>query len=393
MTAPMGDTRAMDATLAAVIGGDPYDALRSPLARMLGRTRRLRQLLIQSRKRLPLPGSAFGLQSFAMAKSVACRLIAESRRAGAGEDGRDVEAWVETLSRAENLARLGDGAWGYEFDVQTRWSYYPAGSPNIIATYFAARAYLQAWAATGQREPIERAEESGAFMVRDLLRTGERTSFAYNFGSDRLVHNANLLGAGLVAAMGRLLERAEWLAVAREAAEASLEAQRDDGSWPYGEGGDLGWADNFHTAYVLDGLLLLWLATRDAAVRAALERGVEFWTTRFFGPNGEPRYFPDQPRPYDIHSAATAVDVGSRLAAWDFADEALPLRVAEWTRAHLVAPNGRTYFQAHRLWTDKRTFPRWGDAHWALAEASLCLLAARVPDSLEAAVHHAGGAT
>ena len=35
-----------------------------------------------------------------------------------------------------------DRAWGYEFDVQTRWSFYPARTPNIIVTTFVANAFL-----------------------------------------------------------------------------------------------------------------------------------------------------------------------------------------------------------------------------------------------------------
>ena len=41
----------------------------------------------------------------------------------------------------------GPDAWGYPWDVQTRWSFYPAGSPNVVATAFAASGLLEAGAA------------------------------------------------------------------------------------------------------------------------------------------------------------------------------------------------------------------------------------------------------
>ena len=34
-------------------------------------------------------------------------------------------------------------AWGYPFDVQTRWSFYPAGSPNVVVTSFAVQGLLE----------------------------------------------------------------------------------------------------------------------------------------------------------------------------------------------------------------------------------------------------------
>ena len=65
----------------------------------------------------------------------------------------------------------------------------------------------------------------------------------------------------------------------------------------------------------------------------------------------------------------------------------LATRVAAWTRANLIDPHtGRTYFQKHGIFTDRRSFVRWGDGHWALAQGSLALLAAGRQDPFEAAV-------
>jgi hypothetical protein len=66
-------------------------------------------------------------------------------------------------------------------------------------------------------------------------------------------------------------------------------------------------------------------------------------------------------------------------------------RVAEWTRRNLLAADGTTYYQKHRLWTDRRHFVRWGDAHWALGESSLQLLRDGRRDPLEQAVAEASG--
>ena len=44
----------------------------------------------------------------------------------------------------------GDVAWGYPFDVQTRWSFYPAGSPNVVVTSFAVQGLLDGAAGADQ---------------------------------------------------------------------------------------------------------------------------------------------------------------------------------------------------------------------------------------------------
>lgn len=55
--------------------------------------------------------------------------------------------------------------------------------------------------------------------------------------------------------------------------------------------------------------------------------------------------------------------------------------------ANLVDPRtGKTYFQKHRFWTDKRNFIRWGEAHWALGRSSLQMAEEGRRDPLEEAV-------
>ena len=92
-----------------------------------------------------------------------------------------------------------------------------------------------------------RAREAARWVLRRPVIEPEGY-FAYHPGRPVNIHNANLLGAWLVDVAGpgpRARERVE------RAVERTLAAQRPDGSWPYGEGGNLGWADSFHSGYVL----------------------------------------------------------------------------------------------------------------------------------------------
>lgn len=375
-------------------GFDPYDALRgSRVPAFVRNNARLRQLVVQVRKRTPFDlARPLGITPFTMAKTLGAALTVACRDTSEPQTAGEIHALSRRLREDDEIARMEGGAWGYEFDVQTRWAFYPAGSANLIATVFVARGLGSAAAVTGEDGYLGGMREAADFLQQRLLRGEAELYFAYTLTTDRLIHNANLLGAGLLGMTGALSANEDRVRLALSCARTSIKAQRPDGSWPYGDGSSLGWSDNFHTAYNLDGLLQVWLASGDEGVRASLEQGVRHWMRDFFGPGGEPRYYPTNPYPYDIHSAGTAVDVAVRLARWGFETEDVALRVAEWTRKHLLDHvTGATYFQKRRLWTDKRHFVRWGDAHWALGESALRLMEEGRHDPLEAAVASAAG--
>jgi len=373
-------------------GSDPYDALAGRRVPEWVRSHaRLRQAAIQLRKRMPIEmGGLLGVEPFVMAKTVGCALAAAARYG----DSDAIPALTGALEVA--AGSLGGGAFGYEFDVQTRWAFYPAGSPNLIATVFVARGLASAGVAFGTPSLVVEAARSAEFVRDSLHAAAPSPYYRYTLTSQRLVHNANFLGAGLVAMAATLggqdASRASVTSAATAAALSSIEAQRDDGSWLYGTDTVLDWSDNFHTAYNLDGLLQVWLATGDDRVRTSLDRGVRHWRADFFGPEGEPKYYPSKPLPYDIHSAGTAIDVAARLASWGWDTGELAERVAAWTERHLVDPaSGATYFQKRHNRTDKRHFVRWGDAHLALGRASLALLREGRRDPLEVAVAGSSG--
>lgn len=360
-------------------GNDPYDALRGwRVPGFVYRSARLRQLAIQVRRRSPADlAPLYGVAPFTMAKAVACFLSGHARRSFAsGVDDasvRTAEALIEAMYSAEGC--LGEGAWGYEFDVQTRWAYYAAGSPNLIATTFVGTSLLEAGLAFAREEWVAGALESAKWIQKNLLGKveGSRTPvYRYTPDTARFVHNANLLGAAFVASGGSVVGDEGLIQVALEAAEASVGAQEESGRWAYGVGGGLGWADNFHTAYNLGGLLQLSVVS-PGLFADSVQKGTRYWIEGFFGPNGEPHYYDDRAYPLDIHSGATAVDVLARLELHGIDVDGITDRCARWVRENLVEANGKTAYQVHRLWTDRRSFVRWGDGHWAAALGTLAL--------------------
>jgi hypothetical protein len=348
-------------------GWDPFDALSSPALRAIARGRRARQAAIQSLKRLPVnPRPMLGVPRQEHVKGLALCASAYAQLSRKPGDRWNVLARAMASRLAARALRTDDeAAWGYDFDVQTRWGFYRRGTPNAIATSFAVNGILDARPDGGGRELAQAAIR---FAVRHLAAGGDARHFTYYPGATAEIHNASAL---LADAIGRVLpwpcpERA----LARGAVERLLEAERPPGCWPYGEQPGLEWVDGFHTGYVLVALHRWDRSEPDPAVSAAVARGLDFYVSRLFELDGAPRHSVNSLYPIDIHAASTAIWTLSLLRERD--ERALPTaeRVLRWTLRHLRRDDGRFAFQLRRRVQLTVPYIRWSDAHMLLALAT-----------------------
>lgn len=333
-------------------GPDPYDGLYWRWPKPLTATRRGRQAVIQLHARAPVdlrvlrrgprPRIAKTLALFAKAALLLDQASGCERMRDAGR----------LAAQALHDDRSAGEAWGYPFAVQTRWSHYPANSPNVVVSAFAIDALLLAAERLDEPAYAQRATVAGEWLVARLLTP--RGHFAYHEHSDALIHNANLLGA---AAVHRTLNDP---ALVEPALRLTLDAQRDDGSFPYGEGEGLGFCDNFHTAYVLGSLMGLRDVHPD--VDAAVRRGAQHWTDRFFDDRGRALLWPDRPYPEDGHSAGTAMTSLARLGEIEAARRPQLRRVCERTLDAMVI-GGRTVNRRRRWAHTMVRYLRWCDGH------------------------------
>lgn len=362
-------------------GVDPYDGLAATrVPSRLKAATRTRQALVQAAKRSPVDVRGLtGTRPRRIAKALGlyaggyASLSQTTWDGQAKERGSSLLAWLaEHHGGAEETA-----AWGYEFDVQTRWAFYPAGSPNIIATTFVAAAFLDWYECSHEPSHLEEAKRACRFLLAELLRDGSQGSyFAYVPGVSTLVHNANLLGCALVASCGSAAEQADWVTIARDAAETTLRATDERGLWSYGEGLGLEWIDGLHTAYTLGALHNVWCAAGDAEVLGAIRRGLDAYIRLLFTPQGVPRYSDRSLYPIDIHCASSAIDLFVRLRDVDERCWDLATGVARWTIAEMYDPSGFFYYQKTRWYTNKIPYIRWSQAHMFRA---LARMAAAMP--------------
>jgi hypothetical protein len=369
-------------------GYDPYDALNSPLLRAVSLGRKWGRIAaIQALKRCPvnlrpllgvprgLNPKGLGLFLWGYAKLYA----AEGETAVLAR----IHDLLDGLAALRSPGASGN-AWGYNFPWQSRAFYVPAGTPTIVNSSFIGHALLDAWRHAGLQRALDLAVPIAAFILRDLHRTvaGDAFCFSYTPLDRTAVHNANLLGASLLARLHRVTGEERLREAALASLAYSMKCQRDDGAWHYAETDYQRWIDSFHTGFNLQCIRYFLREGLAPEAAAGYERGVRFYAENFFLPDGTPKYYHDRVYPVDIHSAAQAIAF--------FADEGPPHRdladrVLRWSLENMWDARGFFYFQRREPWTIRIPYIRWSQA-WMWHALTAHWLAARTEDGERSSV-------
>jgi hypothetical protein len=243
-------------------GYDPYDALNSRIFEALPflNSRLPRLALTQLLKRSPVnirPLLLIPKTQNPKALSLFLGGLLKLSRSGLLDDESPIEFMARKLVELRSPG-IPYSSWGYSFPWQTRTIVVPRGSPNLVCTIFVTNALLDLYEAGRESRYLEMAVSAAEYISTLCWTEGDVASFAYPLATLRSrIHNANFLGAALLARVAKHSGEKKFLDPAMKAARWSASKQHADGSWPYGELPKQQWIDNFHTGYNLTGLRVL----------------------------------------------------------------------------------------------------------------------------------------
>ncbi len=261
------------------------------------------------------------------------------------------------------VQRFQHHSWSNHFDFVSRGGGYTKDDPIIVWTALIGHAYAEAFEITCD-EWFLRIAESACRWIMDLPR--ERTSLgdciSYLAHVQSSIHNANMLGAGLLARVAKLAGNQEYQAVARSAMVYSCSRQLADGSWWYAEEPKYHWIDNFHTGYNLDSLDTYIESSGDGEFRRNLALGLEYYKAHFFEDSGRPKYYNTRTYPVDIQCVAQSIDTLACFGTQDSECLALAEKVAAWSVRHMQDPEGYFYYRQYPFVTAKTPMLHWGQA-------------------------------
>ena len=198
--------------------------------------------------------------------------------------------------------------------------------------------------------------------MSDLKRKNEGSSFCFSYTpkDENYVHNANMLGASLLARIAVKFGLCDLLEPALASLAYSMNYQQEDGSWFYAENNNQKWIDSFHTGFNLEALRRFLKLGLVPEFNDAYVRGVEFYANNFFTCEGIPKYYHDHIYLVDIHAPAEAM---SFFATEGVRYREIAERVFYWTLENMYdEKRGFFYFRKSHWFTIKIPYMRWSEA-------------------------------
>ena len=269
------------------------------------------------------------------------------------------------LTQRSDPAIWGHACWGYHFDWQARAFYVPSGKPNIITTCYVARALYEISTINDNPDFRNTALDAARFIQSSLYTENNgQKYFAYSPGEDAFVHNASLWGAAWLVYAGNILNDDDMFSTGMDVCMQSVHAQKNDGSWVYGERSHHQFIDGFHTGYNLEALNLIRKVTNSGELDNAIDTGLKYYTENLFLPDGTPKYYNNNKYPLDMHSVAQAI-ITLLKVNYSKENQALVERIIIWSIKNLYSSlNNRFVYQKYRWFTNRINYLRWTQA-WA----------------------------
>ena len=211
------------------------------------------------------------------------------------------------------------------------------------------------------------------FILNELILFEDKDTLCFGYipGEPARVHNANMLGAALLARVYLHTRNPDYYEKSKKAMAYSIAALNDDYSWPYGDLPHHRFIDNFHTGFNLVALRDWMDFTGDDTWDEELKNAYLYFLDTFWLEDGCPKYYHDSLYPIDIHCTAQGIVTCLKLKDYDVRSIPLAKKIAKWAIDNMQDKDGYFYYQKTRWYTNKIPYMRWSQAWMFYALAHL----------------------
>ena len=362
-------------------GYDPYDALNARLPwKHMGKW--IPIFATQLHKRNPINlrpllgiGKARNPKGIGLFLSALCMRYRQQRDETLEQAIRALYNWL-----LDNASPGYSGpCWGYPFSWYSPARIVPAGTPSLVSTASVSRGLFEYHKTFADDETPAILRRICDFVLNDVAvtETDDGMCFSYTPVVKECCYNASLMGAEILARAHALNGGEELRQKVERAAAFVVSKQKLDGRWNYSF--DLSNRRerrqvDFHQGFVLVSLADIIRDARleDDCCRQAIATGAAFYRHAQFFENGRAKWRLPHTSPADIHHQAQGIITFTRLA--DLDPDYLPFatRIADYTIRQMQDGKGYFYYRKYRIFTNKISYMRWGQA-WMLYALG-CLL-------------------
>jgi hypothetical protein len=348
-------------------GYEPFDGLSSPLRRYTFGNLLAERILQQAVRQSPLNiRPLIGIKPLDSTKGrgmMAWGYLLLHRTTGIQEYWRKAVECLHWLD-IHRSPKFENHSWANFFDFSSRGGAYHKDDSIIVWTSQIAQVYLEAFEQSHDQWFLDIAcSACDWIMSLPRERTDRGDCLSYFAHGQESIHNANMLGAAVLARAAKLARRLDYADVARSAIRYSCLRMLSNGAWWYAEDAQYHWIDNFHTGYNLDSLKCYIEYSGDTEFVGNLVRGLQFFKDHFIEESGRPKYYHNRAFPIDIQCASQAIDTLAYFAAEDAESRSLALKVADWTILNMQDRNGFFYYRKYPVGITARTpMLHWGQA-------------------------------
>ncbi|HER43296.1 MAG TPA: hypothetical protein ENO08_02405 [Candidatus Eisenbacteria bacterium] len=346
-------------------GYDVYDGLNSRIFRKTPcfGSKNMRIAWIQFFKRSPLnfrPVALVPRGSNAKGLALIIRGLLNRYRVGGNSRYMDEACGLADIIVSQRARDRDYFCVGYDFFWEARAFSVPEFTPNMIVSSFAGQAFLDLYESGNDGRWLEYALEIGYFIEKELkLRQSDKeVVFGYIPGEEAIVYNVNLLAAAFFSRLYVHSNERKHREYAEGAADFTVNAQREDGAWPYGEEQYHRWIDNFHTGFNLVSLDAVRVNLSSDRWDDSIERGLTFHMRSHFLEDMTPKYYDTGLYPVDIHNFAQGIDTFLTFGDFERARKLLERSI------DMMWDENKHYFyyQKKRWYKNRINYMRWSQA-------------------------------